>query len=40
MLRPDLRSPDSRLYDPFTVRAEIEDGKIKTLTVVEFLAYL
>ncbi len=39
-LRPDRRSPDGRPYDPFTVRAEVEDSKIKTLAIAEFLAYL
>jgi len=39
-LRPDRRSPDGRPYDPFTVRAEIEDGRIRTLAIAEFLAYL
>ena len=40
MLRPDRRSPDGRQYDPFIVRVTVSGGKIKKLTVVEFLAYL
>jgi ABC-type transport system substrate-binding protein len=39
MMRPDRLSPDQRPYNPYQVAATFDNCRIKTLTVIEYIAW-
>jgi hypothetical protein len=39
-LRPDRKSPNGRSYDPFTIKISFIGTSIRSMTVIEFLAWM
>ena len=40
MLEPDRKRPNGRLYNPFSVEAQLEGCRIRSLTVIEHVTWL